>query len=111
MSILKTYGCYFIGLSIISFFVWVPRSMQVNGRDSWAEWFAALWVVFASPGYVLGVIFIIFPGIMGGKDFVSKFMSSSLFQFLAKLTFAGYLIHAQIILSKAYSVRSYVYIA
>ena len=79
MGVLKTYACYLIGIGIISLFVWIPRTMQVNGRDSWSAWFAALWVVISKPGYIFGVIFIIFPGLMGGKDFITSFMGSSFF--------------------------------
>ncbi|KAL4477952.1 hypothetical protein ABPG72_013360 [Tetrahymena utriculariae] len=60
--------------------------------------------------YVVGIIFILLPGMCGSQDFLMKVMSSKIFQFKAKLTFQGYLFHYIILTFSLWDSKDFLYV-
>ncbi|KAL4453984.1 hypothetical protein ABPG74_003867 [Tetrahymena malaccensis] len=101
---------YVIGLSLIFALIFGPRSLQVNGKNTWNKHFQHIWYGTCRPLYVIGVTLILLPGMCGSNDLIMRVMSSKIFQLLAKLTYQGYLIHFIILSYSVWSFKDSIYL-
>ncbi|EAR92156.2 acyltransferase family protein (macronuclear) [Tetrahymena thermophila SB210] len=95
---------YSLGLAIIFYLIFGPRPLQVNGVDYWNQNTQHFVYGISRVLYSLAVILVLLPSVCGSKDLIVKIMSSSIFQFMSKLTFQGYLYHYAI---ETYSLWSF----
>ncbi|EAS07221.1 acyltransferase family protein (macronuclear) [Tetrahymena thermophila SB210] len=104
------YGCYSLGLFLIFFLIFGPRPLQVNGQNYWNQGFQNFWFGTCRTIYVVGIILVLLPGMCGSQDFLMKVMSSKIFQFIAKLTFQGYLIHYIVLTFSLWNFKDSLYV-
>ncbi|KAL4436160.1 hypothetical protein ABPG74_018144 [Tetrahymena malaccensis] len=104
------YACYFLGLFLIFFLIFGPHPLQVNGQNYWNEGFQNFWFGTCRTFYVVGIILVLIPGMCGSQDLLMKVMSSKIFQFIAKLTFQGYLIHYIVLTFSLWNYKDSLYV-
>jgi hypothetical protein len=85
-----------IGLSIILFIVFIPRTLQVGHK--WPQVVHSFYLTFTKLFFVIGVSMLVTPALLGIKnDLVYFLMDTKLFNFTAKISFWTYLIHYMVI--------------
>lgn len=95
---------YAIGLFIIFFFTYYPRTYK-NDPNSWTNGGVYFWLTFQRIIYVFGLNLIFLNNFLGSNDWIRTILSWKLFGVVARLSFCGYLVHLIIILRFSLSSR------
>lgn len=87
----------------MAFLTFIPHTLQNGG--SWPQIAHSLYLCFSRVFFNLGIALAIGPTLLGIQNsFVMTLLDSSLFDFLAKISFCGYLVH-YIVLSQVLAVE------
>ncbi|EAR83718.3 acyltransferase family protein (macronuclear) [Tetrahymena thermophila SB210] len=106
---LGKYIFYALGFGLWMGLVFAPHQMQVHGNDYWNADFQHFWFGTCRTWYVIATTCFMIPGMLGSKDLIAKFFSNTLFAFLQRLSFGGYLTHYIIILFTLWYSKDAVY--
>jgi peptidoglycan/LPS O-acetylase OafA/YrhL len=102
VSRIKRIVCELFGFCLLCFLTFLPRSIQ-NGSD-WPLWAHALYWTFSKPIFILGMILIVLPTIIGVKNsFFCTILNNKLFSFIAKISFCTYLVHLMVVYQYIFS--------
>lgn len=82
----------FLGLSILLFIVYFPKTLQNNGTP-WSQAFGYTWSVLDRPVYVFGLFLFFAPVLAGNFSFLKSIFACGFFTLMAKLAFTAYLVH------------------
>jgi len=92
----KKYGFIILGL-IIMYFGMTTIYYLDNNPDSWGQGIATLYEVSFRPIFIIGLLLVIFPAILGEFNFLATFLGHPIFGVLAKLTYGVYMLNLAII--------------
>lgn len=85
-----------LGLAIILFIVFIPRTLQVGHK--WPQAVHSIYLTFSKLFFVIGVSLLVTPTLVGVKNDLFFFlMDTKAFNFLAKISFWTYLIHYMVV--------------
>lgn len=93
-----------IGLGVMAFLVFIPRTLQEGGE--WPQIWHSLYFCLSKPLFILGMVFVILPPLLGIKSFFRTILDTRLFNFIAKISFCTYLVHLMVIY-QFYTSRAY----
>jgi len=89
----------------MAFIVFIPRDLQTG--STWPQLAHSLYFCFAKIFFIIGLILTTSPSIFGIKSsFFLTLLDTSLFSFLAKISFCTYLVHL-IVIYQFYTSRSF----
>jgi len=89
------YLSYFVGISMVSFIVFIRNDYFVN--NNWTTLENALYNTFSRPFFITGLIFVMLPLLVGHGKPLQTFLGGSFWTPLARLTYSVYLLHVLII--------------
>ena len=78
--------------------------------NAWSTTGRALYASFSRPGFVLGVICIIMPALIGRAKLVRWVLTSKLFTVLSRSTYSAYLLHPLLLHTYYFSIGQPTYI-
>ena len=81
----------FLGLVLILFIVFYPRTLQTGQK--WTDGFAMTWNAFSKPLFGLAIFLLTAPGLVGNFKPFTRFMSNYYFTLISRISYPGYLIH------------------
>lgn len=88
----------FLGLFIVFFIIFIPRTLQANTTYAWPQWLHSFYLTFTKLFFVMGVSMLATPALLGIKnDWFFFLMDTKIFNFIAKISFWTYLIHYMIV--------------
>ena len=89
------------GLAIIEFVTWIVTPLQDN-TDAWSDDVKYIWSAVCRTLYILGIFWFIWPSMFGKNRVFRSFLNNGFFLVMARLSYAGYLIHYIIISVDSY---------
>lgn len=102
--------CYVLGLILINSMIFCMVDIQEKGDiHVWNDTQHVFYLIFNRFAFVFGVLLVLLPGVLTGKDFIYKILSFKFFSPLAKLAYCTYLAHFFVLARSIYSTRNSFY--
>lgn len=93
-----------LGLAIIFFIIYIPRTLQVGYE--WPQVVHSLYLTTTKLFFVMGVALLVTPSLLGIKnDMVFFIADTKFFHYIGKISFWTYLIHYMFVLHVSYTQR------
>lgn len=93
------YFLYFVGILITYICIYLQWVMDHDWR-SIRTWHNALYIIVARPLFVIGLLFVIYPAMMGKEKIINAILGAPFWNVLAKLTYGAYLYHVLILIAE-----------
>lgn len=85
-----------IGLAILAFVVFIPRTAQGDDRF-WSQLAHSLFLTYSKFAFTFGLSLILLPSLLGIPTLARFLLDTKLFNFIAKISFWTYLIHLNVV--------------
>lgn len=95
--------CEFVGLSLTTFVIVIPRTSQLG--HLWSDLPNALYLTYSKIVFTFGVSLIILPTLLGFPGWISLILDNSFTNFISKISFMMYLTHLFVVMQHASSYK------
>lgn len=95
------YFMSWLGVGLILFLLFIPRTLQVGG--TWSQTGHSFYLSFSKLAFTIGVAMLLLPATVGIKDIITTIFDTRAFSMIAKISFWTYLIHYIVIMRNSYS--------
>ena len=92
------YAFELIGVAIMLFLILIPRTLQINGSNSWDQVYHSAYLTFAKGIFCFGLSMFLLPSLLGINSYVRFILDTNFFSVIAKISFCTYLVHLMVIL-------------
>lgn len=96
-----------LGLSILLFLIFIPRTSQLG--NLWSRTTNSIYLTFSKPLFCISLTLLTLPSLLGYSTFFSTILDNKLTTTVSKLSFSVYLIHLLIIMPFSYNTKSEFY--